>query len=444
MRVRRTLLACLALLAAAALFLPTAATVRAASAPTFGTPALTANFLVGIEIRQPVTLPAGVTAIEVRIDDPSSPVTEVHPIEVPAAGATSLSFTLDTPSGALLPNTLVTASFRVRLADGTVVDGPRGSVRYLDTRLTWRTLTGSLVRVHWTQGDAAFARRALDIGERAVRDISALLGVTETDPIDFYIYADRTQFYDVLGPSTRESVGGVALPSIRTLFANITPSGIDDPWVAIVVPHELAHVVFQTATDNPYHRPPRWLNEGLAVYLAQGYDEGDRATVASAASDGSLIPLTGLVGLFPTTPERFSLAYAESVAAVDHLVATYGKDALVALVRSYAGGVTDDEAFQRALGVDVAGFQVGWYDALGVSAPVPRGPQAAPAGPVPPGWDVAPATPAPTATVGPRGGSTDGGTPVSELVAGLLLGVGIGAVMLVVRTRRRPPPGAWS
>ena len=38
----------------------------------------------------------------------------------------------------------------------------------------------------------------------------------------------------------------------------------------VVVPHELTHLVFDTAVTNPYHFPPRWLNEGLAVYLSEG------------------------------------------------------------------------------------------------------------------------------------------------------------------------------
>ena len=37
--------------------------------------------------------------------------------------------------------------------------------------------------------------------------------------------------------------------------------------------------MFDTAVENPYHFPPRWLNEGLAVYLSEGYELGDRRAV---------------------------------------------------------------------------------------------------------------------------------------------------------------------
>ena len=186
----------------------------------------------------------------------------------------------------------------------------------------------------------------------------------ESTPIDFFIYADQSAFYDALGPGTRENVGGEAHPDIRTLFALITPDEIDASWVESVVPHELTHVVFQDAVDNPYHDPAHWLNEGLAVYEAEGYATSDRQQVEAAARDGTLIPLDGLAGAFPTSRDRFFLAYAESVSAVDRIVRAYGKDALVKLIRSYHDGVSDDEAFQAALGVDVAGFQRDWLAEL--------------------------------------------------------------------------------
>jgi hypothetical protein len=175
------------------------------------------------------------------------------------------------------------------------------------------------------------------------------------------------------------------------MFGLITPSEVGSAWVDTLVSHELTHLVFAEAVDNPYHLPPRWLNEGLAVYLSQGYDQGDRATVAAAVSGASIIPLEGLAGLFPTTRDRFSLAYAESASAVDFLITTYGEEQLVKLITSYAGGVTDDEAFGAALGMRMAAFDDAWMTSIGATRPAPFGPQPAPPGPVPVGWAASPA-----------------------------------------------------
>ena len=92
----------------------------------------------------------------------------------------------------------------------TPVLGPEASTTYADERFTWQTVSGPLVHVHWYQGSHAFGERALKIGEDAIAKTAKLLGVTEEQPIDFFVYADQQAFYDALGPGTRENVGGQA------------------------------------------------------------------------------------------------------------------------------------------------------------------------------------------------------------------------------------------
>jgi Peptidase MA superfamily len=419
-----------------------------AGAVSFGTPTATSTFEVGIALAEPVTLPSGVTRVEALVRTGTSASSFVADVPVAGPGPTTLQYQLDTPSGSFIPNTLVTLQFRVTLADGSREIGPSATVRYNDTRFAWKTLSGSVVRVHWVDGSEAFGQRALSIGETAVANVSRLLGVTETEPIDFFIYADTASFYDVLGPGTRENVGGVAFPDIRTLLANIGPNAVDDPWVGIVIPHELTHLVFGTATANPYHAPPHWFNEGLAVYLSQGYSSSDKDAVSGAAGSGSLMPLSALDGQFPTAGDRFSLAYSESVSAIDYLIRSHGQVALVKLIKSYAGGVTDDEAFSAALGVDVRGFETAWLAQLGVSEPSPFGPQPAPAGPVPADWAGAGATPgiaagpAASAGGGATAGQPNGQDLLVEAIATAVLAVAfIAAVALVLRWRRRRSAG---
>ena len=57
------------------------------------------------------------------------------------------------------------------------------------------------------------------------------------------------------------------------------------------------------------------------------------------------------------------------MSAIDYLVRQKGQDALVALVTAYADGLTDDEAFKRALGEDLGQFQAGWLADLGADRP---------------------------------------------------------------------------
>ena len=449
MRRLTTVVAALAIGLAGAWIAP--AEARGATATTFGIAKATARFQVSIVLTEPVTLPVGVTRIEALVlagSSDTSTVVEILP--TPGPGPTTLRYQLDLKPGAMTPNTPVRLWFRVTLADGTTEDGPVASVRYEDTRFAWHVLSGSIVRVHWIDGGAAFGRRALAIGEKAVAEASKLLGVTETEPIDFFIYPDTAAFRAVLGTDTRENVGGIAYTDIRTLLANIGPGAVDDPWVAIVIPHELTHLVFATAVANPFHGPAHWLNEGLAVYLSKGYTSDDRGQVTDAVRAGSLMPITALAGQFPTSGDRFGLAYAESASAVAFLVRTYGKPALVKLIRSYRDGRTDDEAFQSALGVDVAGFEAAWVADLGTTEPKAFGPQPAAPGPVPPGWEgdgVTPGTiatpsasPSPSATpTSPATDDTSANLLATGVATALVAFIAIGILAVAMRRRRHPP-----
>ena len=172
--------------------------------------------------------------------------------------------------------------------------------------------------------------------------------------------------------------------------------------------------------------------------------------MADAASNGSIMPLDALTAQFPTTQDRFYLAYSESVSAVSFLVDHYGPDAMVALVRSYKGGVSDDEAFQAALNTDVAGFEAAWLASIGSPVPSPFGPKPAPAGPVPSGWagaaptpgtaPEASGTPSPSASEpGPSpvtGGSSDGGASGAGVAAGLGI-LAVALILVFVGLRRR-------
>ncbi len=432
-----------------------------AASPTFDAPTATSTFGEEIVFSQAFGSPFDLARVEILLEYPDS----LGPFVVEVAGATPaggheevyrLSLAAD---GHVYPNTPISARWRLVPADRTVAPsvGPPVAVTYDDTRFAWRTLQGDIVRLHWYEGSTAFGRRALAIGEKAVRDAETFLGVTESEPIDFFVYADQAAFYDALGPGTRENVGGEAHSDIRTMFALIGPNDVTDPWVGIVIPHELTHLVFDTAVRNPYHFPPRWLNEGVAVYLSEGFTKSARASVQAAASGGRLMPLQALGGQFPTTYERFSLAYDESVSAVDYLVREKGTEALVGLVNSYAEGVTDDEAFTAAVGTDLAGFETAWLADLGADPPTQHGPQPAPAGPLPAGWESdatsAPVgeSPAPGATPRASQGSgsgepsADDGSPLRDgwvllvvALAGLLAG---GTVAYVRRRRARTDAG---
>jgi peptidase MA superfamily protein len=389
----------------------------AASSWTFGTPTADSTFGKGIVFNQPITIdkPIGRVEILLTFADAVGPTVFEVP-GLPAGPSATLTYTLDTSgNNHLIPNTPIVAQWRVISADEPteIGLGPELRVVYDDDRFTWKSAGDDIVRVHWYEGNAAFGAKALKLGADEVRETAKLLGVTERDPIDFFVYANVDDFYAAIGPGAHENVAGSAFANIRTLLGLIPPDQINDSLVAVRIPHEFVHMVFDTASKNPYHSPPRWLNEGLAVYQSEAYGSSDRGAVESAARNGTLIPLDGLTGQFPNGQDFF-LAYSESVSAVEFMIRTYGPDALVTLIRSYAEGRTDDEAFSAALGLDMTAFSDAWFKDVNATPKTKFGPQPAPPGPVPSAWTgAAPGGQAsgPPSSQGPAAGASGGATP---------------------------------
>ena len=144
------------------------------------------------------------------------------------------------------------------------------------------------------------------------------------------------------------------------------------------------------------------------------------------------------------------------------MIKTYTSGALVKLIRSYADGRTDDEAFHDALGVDTAGFTTAWFASVNAMPHPKYGPQPAAAGPVPSVWTAgAPAGAIGSSGPAPTNGAVgSGGLPAGTAVpaaqapasqssdlgwlalAALIVGVVIVVAVLVAR-RRRTTGESW-
>ena len=345
-------------------------------------------------------------------------------------------------TGPVPPNTLYRMRLRVTTDDGSFL-GPEASVLVADERFDWQVRESDRLRLHWYEGGASFATRALRVGEEGVTKAEEFLGVRLDSKVDIFVYADADAFRDAIGPRSPENAAGVPFASIATFFALIRPEQIESLWVGDVVPHELAHLVLESAVG-PGVAVPLWLNEGLATYLGSGETAAYRRMVRDAVDDGTLVPLDGLTGNFPTNDggERSIAAYAEAVSAVDFMVREYGEERIARLVEAFSSQGADD-AFTAALGVDTAEFGAAWLRSVDAPAPEAFGPQPAPAGPLPPDWlgppPVAgqlPPEPTPIATPLPAAppAAPEGGIDIALV---LLLGTGLlAAVALAAAVAR--------
>ena len=177
-----------------------------------------------------------------------------------------------------------------------------------------------------------------------------------------------------------------------------------------ILPHELSHLVVYQTTQNPYNRPPVWLDEGLAITNQEAQEPEMATALKNATAAGALIRLRSLQGAFPADPDAAYLAYAESASVVRFLIARYGAAKVGATLTAFRDGVTYDEALRAGIGADTDALDAAWRAwapaALGVSpaAQTALAGLAAPAASVTAG-EIAPGTASVAPCRGAHGGS---------------------------------------
>ena len=136
--------------------------------------------------------------------------------------------------------------------------------------------------------------------------------------------------------------------------------GLDRPTATLVrvLRHELAHsfVASRTGTNCP-----TWLHEGLAQWLEGGDPEREDAALARRARSKPLPRLESLETPFVGLTEPVAtVAYAESLSAVAHILRQRGEAGVRRLLETLGKGYPAVEALPTALGLSYGELQREW------------------------------------------------------------------------------------
>lgn len=385
--------------------------------------------------------------LELLLTTPGSDAVFVAPVPVRGASAT---YTWDTAVDHVTPNTPVTYQWRAIEGDEVTLSDP-ATLRYEDDRpgLDWQSANLGDATVHWYGDAETQARRFGELTAVGVQRAEDLLGTTLAGPVDVFVYQSRDDFFGALGPGAREWTGAAAFTEIRTIFMWNSNSAGDQAYLEQAMIHEVTHVVFADATDNPYHEPARWLNEGIATW-SEDFDGADEAAIVRVeASGGGLFAFEAIEAQFPIGDRGGRLSYAQGTAMIDRIVDTYGEESLAKIAAAYRDGASDAEALEAGTGVPAEQLYDDFYAAYGVDPPEPIAPDPIPAsnvdrpeaGPLDPGGVDVPATPPPGDGAPGEDDGSAGGDPGAPLVVGALV-VGAaaalaGALWLSRRAARR-------
>jgi hypothetical protein len=150
-------------------------------------------------------------------------------------------------------------------------------------------------------------------------------------------------------------------------------------YLEVAMLHEVTHIVFHDATDNPYHEPARWLNEGLATWAERSEADDERAIVRLEAGGGGLFAFEAITEQFPIGERGGRLSYAQGASMVDLIVRDHGEAALAAIAAAYRVGASEAEALEAGTGIPADDLYATFYAEFGADAP-----QAIEPAPIPP------------------------------------------------------------
>jgi hypothetical protein len=417
----------------------------AAAFDGFGT--LEADSTYGQSITFDVRLDGGAPdELELLLRTPGSDGAFVVPVD---ASGTRASYVWNTAVDYVTPNTLVTYQWRAFDGDEVTVSD-EATIRYDDDRpgLDWQSRQLGEATVHWYGDAEAQAVRFGELTALGVERGEERLGTTLAGPVDVFVYASRDAFFGALGPGAREWTGAAAFSEIRTIFMWNSAEAGSQAYLETAMVHEVTHIVFHDATDNPFHEPARWLNEGIATWSEAGDAGGDRAIVENEASGGGLFAFDAITEQFPIGERGGRLSYAQGTTMVDLIVDTYGPEALARITAAYRDGASDAEALEAGTGIPADELYADYYSSFGVEAPTPIAPGAiAPSnvdrptvgevdpGGVDPDAERPPDEGSPSEGGAPSGGGFDVGLIV--LLAAASAAAGLAAVAVSRRAERR-------
>ena len=202
--------------------------------------------------------------------------------------------------------------------------------------------------------------------ERAWEEMSRRYGVTPNGPIRVEVYPRHADF----------SVRTVGLVGIGALGVSFGPAlAIDSPaardrgdfnWASTLW-HEIAHSFHLAASDNEV---PRWFSEGLAVHEQRKANPGwgHQASVGfiRALASGEMRQVSELDRGFssPRHPGEVVQSYYQASLVFEVIEDRHGFPAIVEMLKAYRDGATNEEAFERALGVRLEDFDGDFEDFL--------------------------------------------------------------------------------
>jgi len=220
-------------------------------------------------------------------------------------------------------------------------------------------LEGKNFTVYYQAEDRQVARLVLDTAEKSYHPVVEGLGFQPARKVPVIIYPTREALGSTFGWDADESAMGVYWAGvIRVLSPRQWVDATDPEEMRRIfesngpMAHEFTHLVVDYLTRGNY---PRWFTEGIAQYKEYQIT-GFLFRDPGSSLDQPLYPLSRMDANFDYLPNQ-SLAYRQSLIAIQYIVEEYGPDKLDSILSNLGRGMSLNRSFEAALGVNLERFE---------------------------------------------------------------------------------------
>jgi hypothetical protein len=179
---------------------------------------------------------------------------------------------------------------------------------------------------------------------------------------DIYISDDLEAFRRTSASRIPDWGAAVAIPVRRTIVVKSPARFRLGKSLTELIKHEYSHLALADRLGPV--RPPRWLDEGLAMYVSTEWSWSDNIAISQAVVLNNIVSLKEIERLNFFSHGRAQIAYAQSYMAVKYILEAYDIETLNIFIDSLAAGNSIDEAMVAAIGSDYDGFQSEYMDYL--------------------------------------------------------------------------------
>jgi len=226
----------------------------------------------------------------------------------------------------------------------------------------WRQLKHESVGVYCHRDDFINGEKVMAIAERAVPKIAQDLKMSGIEKIMIIIASSENEF-DLFTQDQVPEWGVAAANPIQSIVYLKSPRFARNKMnLEQTVVHELAHIILAMVVRN--RKIASWFDEGFAMFESGERGIGGRVLLSRSFLTGNEIRLDEIDEVLSFRRSKASLAYQESLSAVEYLIELYGIDSISQIALSLRAGGSMNEALLDVTGFGFEDFQTKWLEVM--------------------------------------------------------------------------------